>query len=290
MKQLSVSLLICSRNRAASLQRCLDSINLEEMLKANAELILVDNGSTDHTWQVARSFQQKVSFPVEVVCESRPGLSHARNAGLARVRGEVIVFSDDDCYLKPGYLITASRVFDSGQFHYCGGRIFLYDPTDAKYGLRWKETFELIPPDSFIPTGKIQGTNMVFHRTVIEKIGPFDTMLGAGTPFRVEDIDYCARASMAGFTGAHVPELVVYHHHGRKPSTKEFERLKAHNDYGRGAYYMKFILLGKYVYLREWLKSALQLNKLPNRIRELRGAIHYARERARASQTLRRQI
>ncbi|HEY3306156.1 MAG TPA: glycosyltransferase family A protein [Candidatus Binatia bacterium] len=290
MKQLNVTLLICSRNRAASLQRCLDSINPEEMLEAETELVLVDNGSTDDTQQVMRSFQRKVPFPVEVVDEPRPGLSYARNAGLVRVRGDVIVFSDDDCYLAPGYLLTASRVFDSGQFHYCGGRIFLYDPTDARYGVNRKEKFERLPPGSFIPAGKIQGANMVFHRSVIDKIGPFDTMLGAGTPFRVEDIDYCARASMAGFTGAHVPELVVYHHHGRKPGTNEFERWTADNDYGRGAYYMKFILLRKYVYLRKWLKSAFRLKKLPATIRELRGAIHYARERARASQALRRQI
>jgi glycosyltransferase involved in cell wall biosynthesis len=283
LKQFNVTLLICSRNRAASLRRCLDSIYPEEMLKANAELILVDNGSTDETQPVMRSFKQKVSFPVDVVYEPRAGLSYARNAGLARVRGEVIVFSDDDCYLAPGYLLAASQVFDSGRFHYCGGRIFLHDPTDAKYGLIRKEKFEILPPGSFIPTGRIQGTNMAFHRSVIEKIGPFDTALGLGTPFPTEDIDYCARASMAGFTGAHVPELVVYHHHGRKPGTKEFERLKADHDYGRGAYYMKFILLGKYVYLRKWLMSALRLNKLPRTIREMRGAIHYARERGEGS-------
>jgi glycosyltransferase involved in cell wall biosynthesis len=284
LKQVNVSLLVCSRDRAASLQRCLESLNPEEMLEVHAELILVDNCSTDDTRQVMRSFQQRASFPVDVVDEPRPGLSYARNAGLARARGEVIVFSDDDCYLAPGYLLVASRVFDSGQFHYCGGRILLHDPSDAKSGVIWRKKFELLPPGRFIPTGRIQGANMVFHRSVIEEIGPFDTMLGAGTPFRVEDIDYCARASMAGFTGAHVPELVVYHHHGRKPGTGEVERLRRHNDHGRGAYYMKFILLGKYVYLWRWLTSMVQLSKLPMRIRELRGAIHYARERARASQ------
>jgi glycosyltransferase involved in cell wall biosynthesis len=283
LREFKVTLLICSRNRAASLQRCLGSINPEEMLEAHAELILVDNGSTDDTQQVMRSFQRKAPFPADIVYEPRPGLSNARNAGLAKARGEVIVFSDDDCYLAPGYLLTASRVFDSGEFYYCGGRIFLHDPSDAKYGLIWRKKFELLPPGRFIPTGKIQGTNMVFHRSVVEKIGPFDTMLGPGTPFRTDDIDYCARASMAGFTGAHVPELVVYHHHGRKPGTEEFERLKAENDYGRGAYYMKFILLGNFLYAWQWFKRALRLDKLPATMRELRGAIHYARERRRAS-------
>jgi glycosyltransferase involved in cell wall biosynthesis len=276
MIQPKVTLLICTRNRAAALKRCLDAISVQEMAEVNGELVLVDNGSSDETPQLMQAFKATAPFPVEIVKEPIAGLSRARNAGLAKAKGEVIVFSDDDCYLAPGFLVVASRAFESGQFQFCGGRILLYDPTDSPYGCMTKEKFALFPPNSFINAGEIQGTNMVFHRRVIERIGSFDTLLGPGTPFRGDDIEYCGRALMAGFSGAYVPELVVYHHHGRKPGSQDLERIKKDNDYARGAYYMKFILLGNTLYRRKWLRRASSLTRLPRTLRELSGGIRYA--------------
>lgn len=274
-------MLICTRNRAAALQRCLDSIHGHELAEVGGELVLVDNGSSDQTPEVMQAFKAAAPFPVEIVTEPAAGLSRARNAGLAKARGDAIVFSDDDCYLGPGFLPTVRRVFESGQFQFCGGRTLLYDPTDSQYGCVTKETFRLFPPNSFINAGEIQGTNMVFQKQVIERIGPFDTMLGPGTPFRGDDIDYCARASMAGFAGAYVPELVVYHHHGRKPDSDDLDRIQKDNDYARGAYYMKFVLLGNTLYRKKWLRRASSLTRLPRTLRELSGGIRYARARSR---------
>jgi GT2 family glycosyltransferase len=188
--------------------------------------------------------------------------------------GKIIAFTDDDCYLTPGYLENCLLFFKERKFQFCGGRILLYDKSDSSYGCNFSKEFKIIPPYSFIPAGKIQGANMVFDRIVVDKIGLFDPMLGAGTPFRCEDIDYCARASLAGFAGAHVPDLVVYHHHGRKPG-KQIEALKKDNDYARGAYYTKFILKGNYKYLYRWFKYAKNLKNLTRTMRELSGGLHY---------------
>jgi glycosyltransferase involved in cell wall biosynthesis len=271
---ISLSLIICSRNRAEALGNCLKAINSEEMRAVGGELILVNNGSTDKTEAVMLCFQKCVSFPVEIVNETTPGLARARNSGLAKARGETIVFTDDDCYLEPGFLLKAAAVFAKGQFDYCGGRILLYDEHDSPYGCDLREDFHLIPKHSFVSPGEFQGANMVVHRRVVEKIRGFDAMLGAGTPFRCEDIEYCARASMAGFVGAHVPELVIYHHHGRKPGA-EIGALGKANDYARGAYYMKFLLQGKLKYLTGWFKLSLDWREWRMTVREIHGALDY---------------
>jgi len=250
------------------------------MQEVGGELILVNNGSTDQTEEVMRLFQESSFFAVEVVNEPNPGLARARNSGLARAAGETIVFTDDDCYLAPGYLLRASTVFTSGGFDYCGGRIFIYDETDSHYVCNRQEEFRIIPPYSFVPAGEMQGANMVVHRRVVDKIGGFDPMLGAGTPFRCEDIEYCARASMAGFAGAHVPDLVVYHHHGRKPGP-DIEALAEMNDYARGDYYMKFVLRGNLTYLRNWIRLSLDSREVPRTVREVRGATAYLLARAK---------
>lgn len=266
--------MICTRDRAAQLKRCLDALPADEILKLGAEIVLVDNGSVDETPDVLRRFREQASFPVKLVTEARAGLSNARNAGLAHCSADVIAFVDDDCYLQAGFLTTAVAEFRSDRFQYCGGRILLYDASDSPTGCNFQNEREIIPPRSFVPAGKIQGANMVIRREVFDKIGRFDPDFGAGTRFRCEDIELIGRASMAGFTGAHVPELVVYHHHGRKDGP-EIDRLERANDYARGACYAKFVMNGRFVYIAGWLRRAIIPWRVLRTCREIRGAFDY---------------
>ena len=87
MKNPKLSLIICSRNRATKLKRCLESIDAQEMLDVNGELILVNNNSTDDTEEVMLSFKKTAPFPVIVVTEPNTGLAYARNAGLLKSKG-----------------------------------------------------------------------------------------------------------------------------------------------------------------------------------------------------------
>ena len=279
-----ISLIICTRNRATGLKRCLEWLNPHDFHEAGGELVLVDNASTDGTRGVLDAFAADCRFPVTVVHEPGVGLGNARNAGLRRARGRILAFTDDDCYPAADHLQRVVDMFASHDFDYCGGRILLYDETDAMYTVNYRDDFLVIPPNSYLVPGVIQGCNMAFRRGVVETIGLFDPLLGAGTRFRVEDLDYLARASLAGFTGAHVPELVVYHHHGRKPGPG-LDSLRRANDLAFGAYCMKFILMGKPAYARAWASHAFGLARrarLGSLWRELRGGVAYLRARVRA--------
>jgi hypothetical protein len=276
-----LSLIICTRNRAAQLEKCLASIQKADAPGISLEIVLVDNGSTDHTQQVICGFAGVSAFPVEVAEEPKPGLGVARNAGLAKARGEVIAFTDDDCYLARDYLLRVSAVFSAGRFQYCGGRVLRYDPCDSLYGCDESQEPKCFPPFRALEPGTIRGANMAFQRGVVDRVGWFDPIFGAGTAFRCEDIDYCARASLAGFTGAYIPNLVVFHHHGRKPGTdlSEIERSDA---YARGAYYAKFILEGKGFgvkasFIKNWMRLWVMKERSPTKLaRELMGALQYA--------------
>ena len=250
-----ISLIICSCNRAPALNKALNAIDTHEMQAVGAELILVDNNSADATSEVMQRYRESVQFPVIVVSEPEAGLGRARNRGLQHARGEVIAFTDDDCYLQAGYLYKASRIFDSDHFQYCGGRILLYDRGDAMVAVDYRKDFKLIPPRSFIPAGEIQGASMVVKREVFDVTGPFNPELGAGKLFRCEDVEFFARASMQGFSGAHVPELVVYHHHGRKLADVP-EHVRG-NHFARGAYYAIMLGRGQWHYLYRWLLQYL---------------------------------
>ena len=276
--KLKASVIICSRNRAAQLGTCLDSIHEDEMLATAAELVLIDNGSTDDTHQIMEQHADRARYPVLIRQEPDAGLSRARNAGLDAATGDLLLFTDDDCYLDPGYIPLAVEIFESEEFDFGGGQAVLYEERDAFVGYNLFEHRRTLEPGRFIPAGTIQGSSMIFRRRVVEEIGYFDCMLGAGTPFPCEDIDYVARASFAGFTGGQFPELIVRHDHGRR-TARDYENILRSYDHGRGAYYAKNILEGRLSFLFHWPRRSFEPERsLTN---EFRSACRYVMMRVR---------
>jgi GT2 family glycosyltransferase len=271
---MKVSLLIATRDRRASLARCLDAVERAER-PWPLEVVVVDNGSRDGTEAFLEEYARAAPYTLQPVREPRTGKSRALNAGLARTTGDIIAFIDDDVYLSPDYFVRLVEIFERNEVGYCGGRILLHDPTDLAITVRTTTKLERIPPRGFITAGVIQGCNMAFRRGVLEAIGGFDPMLGPGTPFICEDLDLAARASAAGWGGGYFPDLLVYHHHGRKTRAQEAALVRSYS-LGRGAYFAKFILdpRTRHQYLRRcyWHWRSLSFRMLRP---EVEGAVRY---------------
>ncbi|MFH1404258.1 MAG: glycosyltransferase [Candidatus Altiarchaeota archaeon] len=274
-----ISIIICSRNRSRMLRDSLASLSPDEMNAVHAELVLVDNNSEDDTTSVMNSFKEKAPFPVKVLSEEKIGVSNAKNTGLKAAEGDIIVLTDDDCHLADDYLRTVVKVFETGRFQYCGGSVFVVNPSADRYTSRENNPPLIIPPNTFIGPGAIIGLNFVFLRCVLEKVGLFDPLLGPGSLFRAEDLDYVARAGMAGFTGAFVPELIVYHYHNRKPGSDEMVKILYDNDFGRGAHYVKMALMGYPRYLLGWAYLTLFAFNRKRVFTEIKGALAYLKLR-----------
>jgi hypothetical protein len=223
----------------------LEKLLTTDIARFGVEVVLVDSASTDDTAEVMSRFKQTARFPVVIVPVSQPGLGRARNAGIQHGSGELFVFSDDDCYLAPDYFAQLDISFDSNRHQYGMASVLLYDPTDDPRvaNLRVPAVREL-PRLSLLSAGDIQGANMFFLRSVFEKAGMFEEMMGAGTAFPCEDIEMAARASLAGFTGVQLPQPVVHHHHGCKAGSPEADERVRQYDFGRGAYYASLLARG----------------------------------------------
>jgi glycosyltransferase involved in cell wall biosynthesis len=97
-----ISVLVCTYNRAELLRLALDSFVAQEGPDLPFEVVVVDDGSTDHTREVVESFRGKM--PLRYSRQSNSGVASARNHALLLARGSLVLFHDDDDIASPRLL------------------------------------------------------------------------------------------------------------------------------------------------------------------------------------------
>jgi len=107
----AISVVICTRNRADLLAKAIASIIGQDFPRRDLEIIVVDNGSSDHTPEAVRSLQ--AAGAIRYIREEQIGLCIARNRGWRAAHGRYIAFFDDDAIAQPGWLKTVRQAFES---------------------------------------------------------------------------------------------------------------------------------------------------------------------------------
>jgi glycosyltransferase involved in cell wall biosynthesis len=251
-----ISVVVCTFNRLDVLRRCVDAFASINTVY-EWELIIVDNNSEDGTSAFLASLPKQFGAArVTVAREQKRGVAAAKNKGINLASGDIIAFTDDDCYVAKNYIDAMISAFKGPEIGFVGGRILLYDPTDIPATISVSEDYLFLEPRTFVAAGLIQGANMAFRRTTLDRVGGFDENLGAGTHFPCEDIDIIAASLWAGTAGAYDPGPLVYHHHGRKTKREEMELWRSY-DKARGAYFAKYILRAdtRSIYIANWIRT-----------------------------------
>jgi glycosyltransferase involved in cell wall biosynthesis len=261
----TISVIVCTRNRGAILTSCLDSIARAAAtpIDAEVELIVVDNGSTDDTSAILHEWATTASISVLCISEPRAGLAVARNAGLRTAKGDLIAFTDDDCRLDETYFVDLLRHFAGDEvLTLRGGRVELGDPEDFPITIKTDDEIATYQ-HPVRPAGFIHGANLAMPHAVVDKVGSFDERLGAGTKFGGEDTDYMIRAHALGIRVQYVPDMIVYHFHGRR-DLLSVQKLYASYMRANGALYIKHLrsspLLIRLFWwdLRDWVRETLK--------------------------------
>jgi glycosyltransferase involved in cell wall biosynthesis len=225
-----ITVVVCTRERPGPLARCLDSLIAQRY--PDFRILVVDNApATGTTAEVVRSAAAR--GPVGYLLEPHAGLSFARNAAVAAAPGEILAWIDDDEVADPNWLAEVARALaDHPEADVISGVIVPAElETQAQL---WFEQFgghskgRGFRPDVFSPaTAHIQsplyplppfgtGANMTFRPGVIERIGGFDTALGAGTPaMGSEDTLAFTQVLVGGGTIVYQPSAVTHHYHRR---------------------------------------------------------------------------
>lgn len=247
------SIIVCTRDRCARLPSLFSSVADADPGAMGLDLVVVDDGSRDATGEVVINFAESAEFPVVLLQQSRLGLAVARNRGLRQARGDLIIFLDDDCVVSRDYFKeVAARFAGENAPVLRGGRVELGDPADAPVTIRTSSAVERLYANAN-PGGFILGCNMAVTRAAARLIGPFDERFGPGRLLRsAEDTDYVLRALLAGVRVEYVPDMTVYHHHGRR-SSEAIERVYRDYEIGNGALTMKHSLHAPWLWrLRYW--------------------------------------
>jgi glycosyltransferase involved in cell wall biosynthesis len=222
---MKLSIIVCTRNRARAILPCLDSIAaaLTHAAQIDAEIIVVDNGSQDDTAAIVRKWIDTCVFPARLLQEPRKGVSRARNLALREARGDLLAIIDDDCRLSREYVTDLLRHdAEDTEPVLRSGCVKLGDLEDLPLTItfltrltRWHKKFDSARHENL--GNCLLGCNMMMRRSLATHIGLFDERLGPGSPFyAAEDTDYVLRAYLNDITIEYVPDMVVFHHHGRK--------------------------------------------------------------------------
>src|SRR5437868_2810073 len=105
-----VTVAICTRNRAESLRRTLESLTALQLPPAiEWEIVIINNASTDHTGKVIGGYAELL--PIRHAFEPQIGLSLARNRAVGTAAGEYVIWVDDDVVVGPAWLSAYVEAF-----------------------------------------------------------------------------------------------------------------------------------------------------------------------------------
>jgi glycosyltransferase involved in cell wall biosynthesis len=215
----SISVVICAYNAAETIGECLRHTCALDYPRL--EVIVVDDGSSDSTADIAESFPG-----ANVIRANHGGLANARNEGWEAARGELIAFIDADAYPTPEwpyYLALGMNAADVGGV---GGPNLppAVDPPGAHLVARSPggPVHVLVSDDR---AEHIPGCNMAFWKIVLEEVGGFDPVYVAAG----DDVDLCWRTLNRGWKIGFHPAAMVWHH--RRSGLRRYLRQQA--GYGR---------------------------------------------------------
>ena len=226
----SVSVLICTYNRARLLEQTLAALSAAASPPdCEVDVVVIDNNSTDETTSVIARAAQHSRWPIRSALERSQGKSFALNRGLTLARGDVLALTDDDVLPADDWLVRMVDRFRTPDIVFVFGKVLP----------RWEvppppELLTTVARDIWGPLALVDygddvvrydaesfgvrrlpiGANLAIRRDAIERVGGWRTDLGKvdNSLIAGEDHELCVRLYRAGlYSGIYDPDVAVRH-------------------------------------------------------------------------------
>lgn len=180
-----VTVIMPTFNRGYVLKKAISSVLVQDY--TNWELLIIDDGSTDNTCEIVKSFEdRRIKY---IYCNINRGGNHARNIGLTKSQGEYISFLDSDNVWEPKFLSVLTEILDENLSDIVFCRYKLVEDGESSRLSPFPKDFESMDLDSKIRTllaySYIDTNTVCFRRTCYEEHGGFDENFR-----RFQDWDY----------------------------------------------------------------------------------------------------
>lgn len=183
----SLSVIIPTLNRAKYLRAALESILNQTLDKKLYEIIVVDNGSSDHTKEIVEELNRLYQNRIRYFYDPKPGLHIGRHVGMKESRGDILSFVDDDIIAFPHWLESVLNSFESrSDVALVGGRILpayevdpptwyesLWDTNDFGKVEGWLTLVDLGEREKEIPPDYVYGCNFSIRKKILEECKGF---------------------------------------------------------------------------------------------------------------------
>lgn len=217
-----LSVIVCTRDRSEALRHCLAALTTQQ--SPPGEIVVVDNAPDGSAREVCEGVPM-----VRYVHEPAPGLSHARNAGIAAASKALIAFTDDDVAVRGNWTSEVVRALEDSGAEAMTGLVLpirLETPAQTLFQVhlggfgnrfvpvRYDRAFYAETCGDGAHVWRIgAGANMAFRASVFDRVGLFDARLGAGASGCSEDSEFWYRILATGGTIQYEPRAVVFHDH-----------------------------------------------------------------------------
>ncbi len=201
------SVIVPAYNAADTIGACLDALARQTVPTGSYEVIVVDDGSTDGTAEVARE------HGAIVISQPNAGPAAARNRGAEAARGEILLFTDADCEPTPGWIAAFARAFDANPDAVGAKGTYLSRQREivARFTqMEYEERYARMEGRDRIDF--VDTYSAAYRRDTFLDAGGFDTTFPTAS---VEDQDFSFRVARLGRRMIYVPEARVYHRHNR---------------------------------------------------------------------------
>ena len=213
-----LTVLLATRNGSRTLPTVLENFTRLQVPSSGWKLVVVDNGSTDQTREIVTSF--RASLPLTYIFEERPGKNAALNAGLEHLEGDLAVFTDDDVFPHPDWLIRLRAAADAHlAYSMFGGVVRPRWEVTPPHWVRWVDTrivfaiTDLQMVEGPTNLGLLFGPNMAIRAEVFKGGIRFNTSIGPrGNNYPMgSETELVLRLGRQGHKAWHVRDAVVEH-------------------------------------------------------------------------------